>query len=102
MFDMKSFKSSTKHKLMKRISNLLLIILLASFTNIVNAQSNAGTIRGKVIDGSQKIIESATITLFKTADSTVVKMNVADKSGKFEFENIAPGKIFCFYFCSWS
>jgi outer membrane receptor protein involved in Fe transport len=94
MFDMKSFKSSTKHKLMKRISNLLLIIALASFTNLVNAQSNFGTIRGKVIDGSQKIIESATITLHKAADSTVAKMGVADKTGKFEFENVAPGKYF--------
>ena len=92
MFDMKSFKSSTKHKLMKRISNLLLITALASLTNMVNAQSKPGKISGKVIDGSHKTIEAATISLLNAKDSSVVKYSVADKTGSYQFEEIPAGQ----------
>ncbi|MBS1631181.1 MAG: TonB-dependent receptor, partial [Bacteroidetes bacterium] len=56
------------------------------------AQTTKGTVQGTVIDGSTKIIESATITLLRTKDSTVFKMGVADKMGKFSFESIPDGR----------
>ena len=56
-----------------------------------NAQS-LGKIRGTVIDGSAKIIESSTVTLLKAKDSSVAKMGAADKNGHFEFENVSEGK----------
>lgn len=51
-----------------------------------------GKITGTVVDGNTKTIESATITLLKAADSAIVKMSVADKTGKFEFEHVAHGR----------
>ena len=69
----------------------LIFLLAVSFA--VNAQGK-GKITGVVIDGSQKIIESSTITLLRASDSSIAKMSYADKNGKFEFENIPGGKYF--------
>src|SRR4051812_38691460 len=75
---------------MKKILTLLVIAL--SFSMISNAQAGLGKINGTVIDGSQKTIESSTITLLRAKDSAVVKMASADRNGKFQFENIKDGK----------
>ncbi len=61
--------------------------------NIGTVNSNEkGKIIGKVIDGNTKTIESATISLLGFKDSLVVKMSIADKTGRFVFEEIAEGK----------
>jgi iron complex outermembrane receptor protein len=76
---------------MKKALTLVTIFLaLASFT--ANAQVKNGKISGTVIDGSAKTIESATITLLRAKDSSVAKMSVADKTGKYEFESITEGR----------
>lgn len=76
---------------MRKVLSLLALSLtflsLASYAQIKN-----GRILGAVIDGSTKTIESATITLLKAKDSSVVKMAIADKSGKYEFENVPEGR----------
>lgn len=86
---------------MKKILTLLIVVLTLSFisqaqsTNIPAAEKVIrGRISGIVIDGNTKTIESATISLLKVKDSAVAKMSVADKTGKFEFDNIAEGKYF--------
>ena len=84
---------------MRKILTLLTVILTLSFVghaqlNQPGTERTLGKITGTVIDGNTRTIESATITLHKAADSTVAKMSVADKTGKFEFENIAHGKYF--------
>lgn len=86
---------------MKKILTLLTVVLTLSFvsraqlTNTATAEKVIrGRITGSVIDGNTKTIESATITLSRVKDSSVTKMSVADKTGKFEFENIAEGKYF--------
>ena len=56
------------------------------------AQTGNGKVNGIVIDGNSKIIESATITLLRAKDSSVFKMSVADKTGKFSFDGIGEGK----------
>ncbi|RYG52862.1 MAG: carboxypeptidase regulatory-like domain-containing protein, partial [Chitinophagaceae bacterium] len=74
----------------KRLSLLafaLTALFLASY-----AQTKKGRISGTVIDGSIKTVESATITLLRAKDSSVVKMSVADKTGKYEFENVPEGR----------
>jgi iron complex outermembrane receptor protein len=68
---------------------LTLLILLGSFA--AQAQTKNGKISGSVIDGSQKTIESATIALLKAKDSSTVKFSVADRRGKFSFEDIPAG-----------
>ncbi|MEP6749048.1 MAG: outer membrane beta-barrel family protein, partial [Bacteroidota bacterium] len=74
---------------MKKILGFL--ILLASSTATL-AQTNPGKVSGHVIDGSQKVIESATITLLKAGDSSVAKIGAASKDGNFEIDNIVAGK----------
>lgn len=72
----------------------LLTIILVSFVYVGHAQTAAfgqGKVRGTVIDGNTRIIESATITLLRAKDSSVAKMSVADKTGKFLFEGVEDG-----------
>lgn len=77
---------------MKNFLSLLIVVLTISLG--VNAQSGNGKISGTIIDGGVKTIESATISLHRTKDSTVAKMAVANKEGKFEFDGIAAGRYF--------
>ena len=68
------------------------IFILLSLTYSAAAQTKNGKVKGVVIDGSAKIIESSTITLLRWSDSSVAKMGVADRNGYFEFENVPEGK----------
>lgn len=74
---------------MRKILSLLTVILTLSMVS--QAQTKTGKISGTVIDGNVKTVESATITLLRVKDSSVAKMSVADKTGKFEFENVTEG-----------
>lgn len=76
---------------MKKLITLLTVALIAlSFDS--QAQTNNGKVTGLVVDGNTKTIESATITLIRAKDSSVAKISVADKSGKFAFEGVPDGK----------
>ena len=84
---------------MRKILTSLTVVLTLSFAShaqlnypAADAKELKGKISGTVIDGNTKTIESATIALLRAKDSSVAKMSVADKTGKFEFENIAPGQ----------
>src|ERR1043166_518994 len=74
---------------MRRIGTLI-VFIISPF--IVFAQVKNSKITGAVVDGNQKTIESSTITLLRAKDSSVVRMSIADKNGKFAFENIPMGK----------
>ena len=74
---------------MRKILALLTIISLSA---VSYAQQSSGKVSGSIQDGGQKTLESSTISLLRAKDSSVIKMNLADKSGKFEFENLADGK----------
>ncbi len=76
---------------MRKILSLLTIALMA-FSFAAYSQLKEGKITGTVIDGSTKTIESATITLLRAKDSSVVKMSVADKTGKYEFDAVPEGR----------
>lgn len=77
---------------MRKILTLSATLLFLRF--FVNAQQTDGQVSGTVVDGSQKTIESSTITLLRAKDSSVAKISVADKNGKFEFDKIVDGKYF--------
>ncbi|MFM2361850.1 MAG: hypothetical protein RLZZ316_752 [Bacteroidota bacterium] len=77
---------------MKKLMTLLTVLLTLSLVG--QAQTNTGKISGKVIDGSTKTIEAATITLHKAKDSSVVKISVANKEGDFVFEFVKEGSYF--------
>lgn len=72
---------------MKQIFTLLTVLIGL----ISQAQTGKAKISGSVIDGSQKTIESATIALLRAKDSSTFKFSVADKAGKFTFENVPNG-----------
>src|SRR6266536_916219 len=74
-------------KILVSITTFLLAISLAT-----HAQNTTGKVKGVVIDGNSKTIESSTITLLRAKDSSVAKISAADKNGYFEFENVAEGK----------
>lgn len=78
---------------MKKIATLL-SLLLTLFLIDSQAQTSGNRISGTVIDGNTKTIESATITLHVAKDSSVAKMSVADKTGKYSFDDVPPGKYF--------
>jgi iron complex outermembrane receptor protein len=72
----------------------ILIAALITISSTANCQEKGAKINGTVTDGSQKIIESSTITLLRAKDSSVAKIGVADKNGAFQFEKIVEGKYF--------
>ena len=74
---------------MKSLTLVTICVVLVSF--VANAQIKNGKVSGTVIDGSTKTVESATITLLRAKDSSVAKMSVADKTGKFIFDGISEG-----------
>ncbi|MBI1344450.1 MAG: TonB-dependent receptor [Terrimonas sp.] len=75
---------------MRKILTLLAVIMSLAFTS--QGQMKTGKISGVIKDGNQKTIQAATIMLLKAADSSVVKLSVADKDGNFQFEGIPEGQ----------
>lgn len=73
---------------MRQFFTLLAAFFLLSFSSQAQKQ---GRVSGSVVDGSQKIIESATISLLRAKDSATVKFAVASKEGNYAFEGIADG-----------
>ena len=68
------------------------LVLLTALTSFISSAQNSGTISGTVKDDEGKGIHSATVSLLKAIDSSLVKVAVSDKSGKYEFVNITNGK----------
>jgi hypothetical protein len=67
------------------LAGLLLSILSYS-------QTNTGKISGIVTDESQKPLQAVSVSLLRAKDSSLVKIAVTDKEGKYEFEKIKEGK----------
>jgi iron complex outermembrane receptor protein len=72
---------------MKKFFTLLafLGVLLSSFAQ------QTGKVSGHIQDGSPRILESATISLLRAADSSIAKVAAADKAGRFVFDGIGQG-----------
>lgn len=70
--------------------------MLFTISNL-NAQDlavNKYSIDGKVIDSHQNPIVDAIISLYNSADSSLVKMEISGNRGEFEFSDIAAGILF--------
>ena len=76
--------------IMKRLGAFLSVAML-SF-HVLKAQT--GKISGSLKDAASKGIHSATVSLFKIKDSSLVKFVTTNKEGRYEFLNIANGKYF--------
>jgi iron complex outermembrane recepter protein len=75
---------------MRKLFTLFIGILLSA---IVFSQNKIGKISGVVTDESQKPVQSASVSLLRAKDSSLVKIAVTDKEGKYLFENISEGKF---------
>lgn len=73
---------------MKQFVTLLLITL--TIAGAAHAQS-AAKLSGIVKDSDGKPLSSATISLLKTKDSSLIKMALSDKNGQYEFLNLKEG-----------
>ncbi|MEO9146237.1 MAG: outer membrane beta-barrel protein [Ginsengibacter sp.] len=74
---------------------ILYFFLSAILSSSAFAQSANGIITGTITDGgSQKIIDAATVSLYRATDSSLMKINIADKEGKFRFEQVPAGKYY--------
>ncbi|HVZ96321.1 MAG TPA: outer membrane beta-barrel family protein [Chitinophagaceae bacterium] len=72
-----------------------LVVPFILITNFLKAQTHNGDLSGKVVDGgNQKVIDAASVSLYKAKDSSLVKISLADKKGNFLFENIPAGDYF--------
>jgi iron complex outermembrane recepter protein len=58
------------------------------------AQINETTVSGSAVDTKNVPVESATISLMKLKDSSIIKIAVSDKAGKFSFTGIPFGSYF--------
>jgi hypothetical protein len=75
---------------MRNLFTLLTGILLST---LVFSQNKIGKISGVITDESQKPVQSASVSLLRAKDSSLVKIAVTDKEGKYEFEKIIEGKF---------
>jgi hypothetical protein len=77
------------NQLMRRIITVLAICLIVGYS--AHAQANA-RITGNVYDQMNKGLSNVTVTLLQQKDSSLAKMAVTDKSGRFELVNIKEGQ----------
>jgi 5-hydroxyisourate hydrolase-like protein (transthyretin family) len=75
---------------MRKSFTLLICIL---FSALVFSQNKIGKISGVITDESQKPLQSVSVSLLRAKDSSLVKIAVTNKEGKYEFENINEGKF---------
>jgi outer membrane receptor protein involved in Fe transport len=77
---------------MKKV--LIALLILSSTTLPVYAQTVSTLISGMVVNDKNKPVEAATISLLKATDSSLLKISLTDKSGKFSFQNIPLGSYY--------
>ena len=70
---------------MKTLVNFLVVFCLATH---LFAQSTNKTISGIVKDTRNEVLPGSTVRLLKASDSTMVKGEVTDGNGKFQFNNL--------------
>src|SRR6187549_2707116 len=76
----------------KTLHTLFAISFVFLISSFVSAQQNA-SVSGKVT-AEGKPVEAASLSLLKIKDSSVVKIEITDKQGKYEFDNIKTGNYF--------
>lgn len=77
---------------MKKFATFLTALFCLALSLRAQSQTNPGKVTGSVKAGQEKSTIAATVTLLQAKDSSVAKSIVAGKDGRFEFENLVPGK----------
>src|SRR6476469_7763167 len=68
-----------------------LLLLLGSLVTLAASSQSAAKISGMVNDAEGRPVSSATISLLRLKDSSLLKVALSDKNGRYEFENIKEG-----------
>ena len=76
---------------MKRVLGLVAILC---FALISNAQSQRGKVTVHIVNEMNTPVESATVEVLKSMDSSLVKIALTDKSGMAEFDNLSFDQYF--------
>ena len=71
---------------------IVFITLVLAIKSI--AQTIETSVSGSTVDTKNVPVESATISLMKSKDSSIIKIAVSDKAGKFSFTGISFGSYF--------
>lgn len=75
---------------MKRSFTFLTLSCALALTAV--SQTKQGKVSGSVLDAANSPLVSATISLLKSKDSSLVKTAVSGKDGRYEFDNLADGE----------
>lgn len=76
---------------MRKMSILLTILVTITLSKVSHAQTKSNLIIGKVVDHQKSPLVSVSISLLKGSDSSLLKITVTDKEGKYEFANLGDG-----------
>jgi outer membrane receptor protein involved in Fe transport len=77
-----------------RIQIIIALFTICSCFSAAAQTSTTNKIEGIVQDENGKPVPSATVSLMKASDSSLVKMAVSEKDGQYEFESISQGMYF--------
>ena len=80
---------------MRKINFIAVVMLL--FTGLQSMAQQGSKVSGTVTAGNSKPLQSVTVSLLKTADSTLVKAAVTGKDGAFEIATKKDGKFILSY-----
>jgi len=76
------------------MKKLFVLVSIAIFSSCLLRAQTGGKITGFVKDQESKGIYSATISLFRSKDSSMIKFVASNKDGMFEFLGVASGKYY--------
>ncbi|WP_165958150.1 outer membrane beta-barrel protein [Segetibacter sp. 3557_3] len=81
---------------------VLLVLLTITISTIVHAQSNSGTIKGRLQDSaSKKGLSLATVTVFRAKDTSILTYRLSDQNGEFKVPAL-PLNLLCRVMISFS
>ena len=72
----------------------LMLIVTAFFLFAFQAQAQKAKVTGKINDASGNPIAKATVMLYSSANSALVKTEVTDADGNFEISEVKPGQYY--------
>ncbi|HSB93946.1 MAG TPA: TonB-dependent receptor, partial [Flavitalea sp.] len=76
------------------MKQILVAVLFIMSSLEAFSQVGALKINGTILEGGARPLEGATITLMRKVDSSVVKISVSDKAGRFELDNLTAHTYF--------
>lgn len=71
-----------------------MLMVMSVATGSTFSQTKQATISGLVLNSSKTPLEAATVILFRSKDTAVVKINTTDKNGQYSFGSVTDGNYY--------